>query len=214
MIEHLNHSQNLRLNRFTGIETEETKEARTNVPKGMIRGMLLVIVISLITFIVGAAMPQDALLPLTSVEFPLLHGYNLMFDTESHLVTLMMVPGLYASAFGFVFAYGRQIFALSRSGLLPKFLSVTNSSGTPAVAMLVGSAFGFIFCIIQSFVPDVAFYETFVYNCMLIVAIINYIFQLICFILLRLNYPMLSLTLREREREKIEPITVVKQSDS
>ena len=107
----------------------------------------------------------------------------------------MLVPGVFSSAYSFCFAYGRQIFAMSRSGLLPPILSLTHSkTGTPWVAMTVGSALGFLICVFGTFELILNFreYQQLVYCMMLTVAITNYIFQLSCFIILRVQFKMLT----------------------
>ena len=54
---------------------------------------------------------------------------------------------LIASFFSIIFAYSRQIFALSRAGYLPRVLSVTGRRRTPWVALIVPAVIGFILSI-------------------------------------------------------------------
>ena len=59
-------------------------------------------------------------------------------------VSLIGLAGLVASFFSIIYAYSRQLFALSRAGYLPRGLSVTNSRKVPWIALLVPAAVGFI----------------------------------------------------------------------
>ena len=43
-----------------------------------------------------------------------------------------------------MFAYGRNMYSLSRAGYYPRFLSLTGKRQTPWVALLVGAVIGFI----------------------------------------------------------------------
>ncbi|GIG30187.1 ethanolamine permease [Cellulomonas marina] len=54
------------------------------------------------------------------------------------------LAGLVASFFSIVYAYSRQLFALSRAGYLPRWMSRTSSRKTPVWALLVPGAIGFV----------------------------------------------------------------------
>ena len=54
------------------------------------------------------------------------------------------LAGLIASFFSIIYAYSRQLFALSRAGYLPKVLSLTSGRNTPWVALLVPGTIGFL----------------------------------------------------------------------
>ena len=49
-----------------------------------------------------------------------------------------------ASFFSIIYAYSRQLFALSRAGYLPRVLSLTSSRSTPWVALIVPGTIGFL----------------------------------------------------------------------
>jgi ethanolamine permease len=61
----------------------------------------------------------------------------------SGFVNLVGLAGLVASFFSIIFAYSRQVFALSRAGYLPRFLSLTGSRKTPWIALVVPGTLGF-----------------------------------------------------------------------
>ena len=53
----------------------------------------------------------------------------------SSFVNLIGLAGLIASFFSIIYAYSRQIFALSRAGYLPRSLSLTNKNKAPVLAL-------------------------------------------------------------------------------
>ncbi len=60
-------------------------------------------------------------------------------------VFFLLLTGLIASFHSIIYAYGRQIFALSRAGYFPRIWSITHKNHkTPHVALWGGAAFGFI----------------------------------------------------------------------
>jgi hypothetical protein len=58
-------------------------------------------------------------------------------------VNLVGLAGLIASFFSIIYAYSRQIFALSRAGYLPRKLSETNKSKAPVLALIIPGIIGF-----------------------------------------------------------------------
>ena len=61
----------------------------------------------------------------------------------SRFVNFVGLAGLVASFFSIIYAYSRQIFALSRAGYLPRGLSVTNRNKAPVLALVVPGVIGF-----------------------------------------------------------------------
>jgi ethanolamine permease len=58
-------------------------------------------------------------------------------------VNLVGLAGLIASFFSIIYAYSRQIFALSRAGYLPRKLSETNQNKAPVLALIIPGLIGF-----------------------------------------------------------------------
>ena len=58
-------------------------------------------------------------------------------------VNMVGLAGLIASFFSIIYAYSRQVFALSRAGYLPRFLSVTSSHKVPTQALVIPGILGF-----------------------------------------------------------------------
>src|ERR1700759_2015703 len=61
----------------------------------------------------------------------------------ARVVNYIGLAGLIASFFSIIYAYSRQLFALSRAGYLPQVLSITNSRKAPTLALVVPGVIGF-----------------------------------------------------------------------
>ncbi len=60
------------------------------------------------------------------------------------MLALFALIGLLASLQGIMYAYGRNMYSLSRAGYYPKFLSLTGKRQTPLAALVVGGIIGFL----------------------------------------------------------------------
>jgi hypothetical protein len=102
------------------------------------------------------------------------------------MATILSIPATYATAFGFIFAYGRVIIAMAKSGLFPPvFLRTYGQFKTPYVAFIFGSVVGYAVVVLVYFVPIVQIY---LFNMCILSGFVAYISQLIGFILFRRRY--------------------------
>jgi ethanolamine permease len=128
------------------LAAEESADPKRDIPKGTIWGLgTLVVTGFLILFLNSGISPGSKALG-TSSE-PLLDGLKTIFGsgTSSSLLGLVAVAGLVASFHTIIFAYGRNIFSLSRAGYYPHALSVTHGKRqTPHVALVLGAILGWI----------------------------------------------------------------------
>jgi amino acid transporter len=114
---------------------------------------------------------------------PLNDGYIRMFRITSEVATILSIPATYATAFGFIFAYGRVITAMAKSSLFPRiFIQTYGPYQTPYVAFLFGSVIGYAICILVYFIPVVS---TYLFNICILSGFMAYISQFVGFILFR-----------------------------
>ena len=75
---------------------------------------------------------------------PLLDGFRAIYGTEiATLLAIVALTGLIASFHTIIYAYGRQIYSLSRAGYFPRAFSLTHGTRkTPHVALFVGAIVG------------------------------------------------------------------------
>ena len=133
------------------LAAEETRDPATDMPKGLIAGMAALLLFAMLILVFGpggagsAAFSSDEMLAAPSV-LPL--ALDEAYGGTNVLSTFVNIAGLaalIASFFSIIYAYSRQLFALSRAGYLPRFLSVTTSGRrTPWVALVVPAVIGFL----------------------------------------------------------------------
>jgi ethanolamine permease len=127
------------------LAAEEARDPRKDMPRGLITAMLVLLVTATLILLTapggaGSSAIQDSDNPL-----PLAIRTALGEDSAvADFVNYVGLAGLVASFFSIVFAYSRQLFALSRAGYLPRWLSVTNRRKTPHLALIVPGTIGFI----------------------------------------------------------------------
>jgi ethanolamine permease len=121
------------------LAAEEARDPARNVPRGIIAAMTVLVVTGAVVLVLvpgvgGAAAMQTSGNPLVEA---------LGSGTAATVVNYIGLAGLIASFFSIIFAYSRQLFALSRAGYLPRGLSVTNARKAPALALIVPGVIGF-----------------------------------------------------------------------
>jgi ethanolamine permease len=130
------------------LAAEETRDPATDMPKGLIAGMMALLVFAALILVfapggAGSSVIQDSDNPLPLAVESAYGGSNAL----GSFVNIAGLAGLVASFFSIIFAYSRQIFALSRAGYLPRLLSVTGGRRTPWVALIVPGVIGFVLSI-------------------------------------------------------------------
>ena len=136
------------------LAAEESHTPHRDLPKGIILGMGTLIVSALLVLFFNASIPTGTFALAKSGE-PILDGFRAIYGAGglAKVLAAVAVAGLVASFHAIIFAYGRQIFSLSRAGYFPRALSVTNSARkTPDVALIVGSLVGLAVMLVVWFV--------------------------------------------------------------
>ncbi|WP_018691430.1 ethanolamine permease [Algicola sagamiensis] len=127
------------------LAAEESENPSRDMPIGIIVAMIVLIlfavsVLVLVPGVAGADAMKDHPAPLVGA-LESIYGVN---SNIANFVNVIGLFGLIASFFSIIFAYSRQIFALSRAGYLPRFLSVTGKKKVPTMALVVPGAIGFM----------------------------------------------------------------------
>lgn len=125
------------------LAAEEAKNPAKDVPKGIIAAMVfLLFTASLVLFLVPSATGAEAI---GKSAVPLVDALNATGNTTlATTVNVLGLAGLIASFFSIIYGYSRLIFALSRAGYLPQFLSLTSKRKTPTWALIVPGVLGFL----------------------------------------------------------------------
>ncbi len=136
---------------FLGIEqvplaAEETRDAARRVPRALLATLATLLVAALLTLVLAAGIEPGASVTGHSYE-PLFAGFESIFNFNISygVLALIAVIGLAASFHAMLYAAGRNIFALSRAGYFPRWMSITmTGTRTPVFAMVVASILGFL----------------------------------------------------------------------
>ncbi|NUL46125.1 ethanolamine permease [Cellulosimicrobium funkei] len=126
------------------LAAEETADPKRDMPRGIIFAIIFLVcsgaaMLILVPGVAGAESMGISESPLPEA-LRAAYGENALV---ADIVNYAGLAGLVASFFSIVYAYSRQLFALSRAGYLPRFLSITSSRHTPWVALLVPGTIGF-----------------------------------------------------------------------
>jgi ethanolamine permease len=127
------------------LAAEETSDPKRDMPRGIIVAMsVLLVFAALMLFLVPGSAGSEAV---RSSDNPVPEAIRTVYGKDSLLadfVNYAGLAGLVASFFSIIYAYSRQLFALSRAGYLPKVLSLTSGRSTPWVALIVPGTIGFL----------------------------------------------------------------------
>jgi ethanolamine permease len=182
---------------FLGIEAlplaaEESNNPTKDIPRAGVwaRATLIItglLVLFLNTGILGAEKTGAA-------GEPLLDGFRaIVGDGWAAVLGLFALIGLLASLQGIMFAYGRNMYSLSRAGYYPKVLSLTGKNQTPWVALIAGAVIGFVaLVVIDSTGGAGSPAGAIVLNIAVWGAMLAYLMQMLSFVILRRKFPNLN----------------------
>ena len=127
------------------LAAEESIDPKRDMPKGIILGMLTLIVSAGMIVWLNPSVIGVGSFALGKSGEPLLDGFRAIYGgSAAKILAFIAVIGLIASFHTIIYAKGRQIYSLSRAGYFPTALSVTHGGyKTPHVAMIVGALVGF-----------------------------------------------------------------------
>ncbi len=127
------------------LAAEEARDPRKDMPRGLIGAMAVLLVTAALILLTAPGGAGSSVIQESDNPLPLALTTALGEGSAvAEFVNYVGLAGLVASFFSIVFAYSRQLFALSRAGYLPRWLSVTNTRKTPHLALIVPGTIGFI----------------------------------------------------------------------
>jgi ethanolamine permease len=183
------------------LAAEESHDPKKDMPRALILGMCTLLATAFLVMLLNASIGGEAEGQMrgswslaTSTE-PLLDGFRVLYGAGvARPLALCAVIGLVASFHTIIFAYGRQIYSLSRAGYYLRVLSVTHGTRkTPHVAIWAGSLIGllvlFAIWFSQGAETGGAIIGGTLLNMAVFGAMISYALQGLSFILLRIKMP-------------------------
>jgi ethanolamine permease len=171
------------------LASEESHDPKRDMPKGILIGLLTLVIAAFLTLFLNSGVAGGAREVGVSLE-PLFVGFQAIFGgVGAKVLALIAVAGLVASFHTIIYAYGRNIYSLSRAGYLPHWLSPTHGRRkTPDVALLSGAVIGYAAAYLIYELGDTNVGGALLYMAVF-GAVISYFMQMLSFVLLRRNLP-------------------------
>lgn len=175
---------------FLGIEelplaAEEAHNPERDIPRAGRMGLATLVVTGAIVVVLNPAV-LGAEAAGSSAE-PLLDAFRAILPGNvAAVLSAFALVGLLASVQGIMFAYGRNMYSLSRAGYYPKVLSLTGTRQTPYLALIVGAVIGFISLFIVQYGGEGA--GSVVLNIAVWGAVLSYLLQMTSFVILRVKH--------------------------
>lgn len=172
------------------LAAEESHDAVRDLPRALILGIVTLLVLSILTLVLNSGVGAGAG-AMGKSSAPLGDGFEAMWGvgTASRLLVALALTGLIASFHTTIYAYGRVLFALSRAGYIPRWVSMTSSYHTPAAALVVGAVIGLACTFaIRSF-GETSQVGVGLLNMAVFGAVLSYILVLVSYIRLRITRP-------------------------
>ncbi len=173
------------------LAAEESHDPRTDMPRGILLGLLTLVVCAFATLVLSSAISPGAA-ALGQSEEPLFEGFRTIFGAGlgTRVLALIAVAGLVASFHSIIFAYGRQVYSLSRAGYFPRWLSVTHSRrATPHRALIAGAVMGYAVALAIHLLGPEHPVGAVLLNLAVFGAVLSYVLQMLAFVLLRRRMP-------------------------
>jgi len=158
---------------------------RTSIPNGSVASIITLYIVSLWIVCVGCASSTN-FDELSQEVLPLNTGFSLIFHSSAGTGTIISLPALIGTVYGFTFASGKLISALGESKLFPEILSAKlKSNNAPFLATCTASLISYLLTVLVYLFPQ---YGNSVYNVAMLSAYSTYITQCICYVLFRKKY--------------------------
>jgi ethanolamine permease len=180
------------------LAAEESMDPARDVPRATMWGLWTLVVTGVLVLFLNTGVTGAEEIRLSGE--PLLDGFRVILGSETGaaLLGLAALSGLIASFHTIIYAYGRNIYSLSRAGYFPKWMSVTHGTRkTPWLALVLGAVIGILLALLLRWAggQDSAFAATVsgaLLNMAVFGAVISYTMQCVAFVLLRRNMPNIN----------------------
>ncbi|MDP6376751.1 MAG: amino acid permease [Pseudomonadales bacterium] len=173
------------------LASEESVNVSRDMPRGMLWGLSTLVVTGVLVTFLNMGIGGGAAYFGSETEEPLLDGLKITLGvTSAKLLGVVAVAGLIASFHAIIYAYGRNIYSLSRAGYFPTWLSVTHRERkTPYVALISGAVVGYAVLIVLFVAGDSGAFGGVILNMAVFGAVIAYAMQMAAYLVLKTRYP-------------------------
>jgi amino acid transporter len=174
------------------------EDARKDIPHGSLASIVTLFITSILVLFICCSSPPGVT-TLAKELSPFDFGFAESLHFPKRYALIFVLPATYATAFGFIFSYGKLLQSLALSKLVPSPLATATEFGkTPYVAILFGSGLGFGICTLVHAVPWIG---SQLFNICILSAFLAYISQCIGYVIFKLNFVSI-------ERKFINPLGI------
>lgn len=152
---------------YVGVESinlacKDVPNPRVQVPRGYLSCMTTLAVLTFgVLFCCPAVAP--GIQQLMDEVNPLHIYFQALFRTTHKAANAIILPTIYSMCFGFMYCYGKQLKAMSRSGLVnPIFSARYRNFHAPVHSLIAGSVSAFIIGNIELYIEDLTLEHLFV----------------------------------------------------
>ena len=172
------------------LAAEESVDVKRDMPRGLLWGLVTLIITGVLITFLNMGIGGGAAYFGSQTEEPLLEGFELTLGvTSAKVLGLVAVAGLIASFHAIIYAYGRNIYSLSRAGYFPTWMSVTHGvRKTPYVALVLGALVGYAVLLVLHFADTTGAFGGGILNMAVFGALLAYAMQMIAYIVLKRRF--------------------------
>ncbi len=175
---------------FIPLLSDSLRKPREQVPQVLIICSLTFVVLSVFLSL-SSCSQYPGIAKLTKSKYPLVYGFSNVFNVSLQDSIWFNVPGMYGVAFCLFYCGGKQIHAISKSGLLFKVFATTTPllGSFPYMSYLVTAIIGTGLNIYVFYYPD-AFQE--IRNISVITSHLIFLFAFVAYLLFKLRHSSLT----------------------
>jgi ethanolamine permease len=175
------------------LAAEESHNVAVDMPKALIWGMATLLILSLLTLFINSGVGGGAAALTEPGAAPLNYGFQAVIGqgATTTVLTLIALTGLIASFHAIIYAYGRVLFALSRAGYFPRWISIVSGRQTPQTALILGAFIGLGAAVLLHVFGEEAAVGKVLLNMAVFGAVISYALVMISYVILKVQRPQM-----------------------
>jgi len=167
-------------------------DGKKDIPKAMFYSMATLFPLAIaVIFTACSQYPGTAVLADSS--FPLSYGFSKIFNLTTKQALWLSFPALFGNFYGFVWASGRQLSSMAKSGLLPEVVGwMTETTDTPYVALLIGMTLSFVLALICYYNVFYISFKVDIQHMYMLSSYVIYVFMFVSYIIFKQKYSSLT----------------------
>lgn len=138
------------------VTADDSDDPKTSFPFATNSVIILLVPLVISVLFIWTSLPPGLSTTDARMIAPFNVGFSLMFHTKSPLVSLLTIPAIVTSGFGFIFTVSKLLFCLAQAKIFSKwFLRRDSKTGVPYIAVLVGVMTSLSCCFVVFYLQNV-----------------------------------------------------------